>query len=196
LIKFVKRNWLIISVAIVVLVYILFFNEEDINESDLELHRSLINSEVEDNGNLDDNRAEHIVIVDIKGEVKSPGVYEVDQTSRVNDVIKLAGGFTEEADESHVNLAQKVQDEMIIIVPELDDLTSESYKISEGEKVKINFATQEEIETLNGIGPAKAQAIIQYRDENGFFQKAEELLEVSGIGEKVLENIRDEIQIP
>ena len=196
MIKFVKRNWLIISVAIVVLVYILFFNEEDINESDLELHRSLINSEVEDNGNLDDNRAEHIVIVDIKGEVKSPGVYEVDQTSRVNDVIKLAGGFTEEADESHVNLAQKVQDEMIIIVPELDDLTSESYKISEGEKVKINFATQEEIETLNGIGPAKAQAIIQYRDENGFFQKAEELLEVSGIGEKVLENIRDEIQIP
>lgn len=138
-------------------------------------------------------------IVDIKGEVIQPGVYEVQPDSRVNDVIQMAGGFTEDADQTQINLAQKIQDEMIIIVHkkgEEGEPQGTSTSDSAGQKVRVNYASQEEIETLNGIGPAKAQAIIQYREENGLFQTPEDLLQVSGIGEKTLQNFIDQIQIP
>lgn len=138
------------------------------------------------------------VIVDIKGEVVQPGVYEVAFDARIHDVIELAGGFSGEADQTHVNLAQKVQDEMMIIVPKIGEAvsTSGSNTSSSSDKVKINYATQEEIETLSGIGPSKAQAIIQYREEHGFFNSVEDLLQISGIGEKTLEKIKEDIQIP
>lgn len=139
-------------------------------------------------------------IVDIKGEINRPGVYEVDQSARVNDVIHLAGGFTDEADENYINLAQKVQDEMVIIVPkvgETEDLPmiSQTGSTSDEPKVNINQATKEELETLPGIGPAKAQAIIDYREENGMFEVVDDLLQVNGIGEKTLENLRDHIDV-
>ncbi|WP_405101080.1 helix-hairpin-helix domain-containing protein [Oceanobacillus sp. FSL H7-0719] len=143
--------------------------------------------------------SEQIAIVDVKGEVKKPGVYEMSLESRVNDVIIKAGGFTDAADETLVNLAQKVQDEMIIIVNkqgEEGEATGSSDSSGSGQKIRINYATLEEIQTLNGIGPSKAQAIIQYREENGLFQTPEDLLQVSGIGEKTLQNFIDQIQIP
>ena len=140
------------------------------------------------------------ILVDIKGEINEPGVYELNLGARVNDVIKLAAGFTDKADETAINLAQKVQDEMIIIVPSEDDefigINHQQSGSNQSEKVRINYATQEEIETLPGIGPSKAQAIIQYREENGLFQAIEDLLDISGIGEKTLENMRENIQIP
>ena len=140
------------------------------------------------------------VIVDIKGEVKQPGVYEISADSRVNDVIEIAGGFTEEADIQLINLAQKVHDEMSIIVSKQGEEaaanTSSSADAGADGKVRINYATQDEIESLNGIGPAKAQAIIEYREENGLFQRAEDLLDISGIGEKTLESFIDQIQVP
>lgn len=134
------------------------------------------------------------VIVDIKGEVQQPGIYEIDADSRIHDVIILAGGFTDEADPFQVNLAQKVQDEMAIIVPKQGD-ESLSHGQASG-KVSINVATLEDIQTLHGIGPAKAQAIIQYREEHGLFKSVEDLLNVPGIGKKTLENIQEQIQIP
>src|SRR5699024_7794876 len=99
-----------------------------------------------------------------------PGVYELDSNARIMDVVDLASGFTDEADETAVNLAQKVHDEMIIIVPaQLEDgVNADDGTVSSGtmnEKIRLNYATQEEIETLSGIGPSKAQAIIQYREE-------------------------------
>lgn len=140
------------------------------------------------------------VIIDIKGEVKQPGVYEMSPESRVNDVIEIAGGFTEDADVQLINLAQKVHDEMSIIVfkqgEEAGTNPSDPVGANAEGKIRINHASQEEIESLNGIGPAKAQAIIQYREENGLFQSAEDLLEVSGIGEKTLANFIDQIQVP
>lgn len=141
------------------------------------------------------NQIEGKAIVDIKGEIRNPGVYELDIDARVNDVIQLAGGFTNTADQSMINLAQKVHDEMIIIVPEKGE-ESNGTQNSHNNKIRINYASQEEVETLSGIGPSKAAAIIQYREENGLFQQVEDLLEVSGIGEKTLETIREEIQIP
>lgn len=140
------------------------------------------------------------VIVDIKGEVEKPGVYELSPDARVNDVIEIAGGFTEDADVQLVNLAQKVHDEMsIIVLKQGEEAGTIAANPASGEvegKIRINYASQEDLETLQGIGPAKAQAIIQYREENGFFQQAEDLLDISGIGEKTLANFIDQIQVP
>lgn len=140
------------------------------------------------------------VFVDVKGEVINPGIYEIGEAERVNDVIQLAGGLTDQADETSVNLAQKVQDEMVILVTsqveESSLVESTAGPASAPAKVRINYADLEEIQTLPGIGPSKADAIVQYRDEKGLFKDADSLLDVSGIGEKTLETLEEHIQIP
>src|SRR5699024_6686718 len=117
-------------------------------------------------------------------------VYFVSQEDRVIDVIDQAGGFTNKADEDLINLAEKVTDEMVIYIPMIGEETidvAQTGKVgannSDG-KVKINDATLDEMTRLNGIGPKKAQAIIDYREENGPFEQIEDILNVSGIGEK------------
>ncbi|ASA95403.1 MULTISPECIES: helix-hairpin-helix domain-containing protein [Anoxybacillus] len=138
------------------------------------------------------------VIVDVKGAVKRAGVYEVAPESRIHDVIQLAGGLTDEADETKVNLAMKVHDEMVIYVPKKgEDIIVEttSQTGSSSGKININTATIEQLQTLQGIGPAKAAAIIAYREEHGSFQKVEDLLNVSGIGSKSLEKIKEQIVV-
>ncbi|MBC5638777.1 helix-hairpin-helix domain-containing protein [Ornithinibacillus sp. BX22] len=137
-----------------------------------------------------------LVVVDIKGEVQNPGVYEIKESSRVRDVVLLAGGFTNSADQNLINLAQKVFDEMVILVPEIGQEGSVNVGESESAKIRINYATVEEIQKLPGIGPSKANAIVEYRDANGYFQQVEDLLSVTGIGEKTLEAIKDELQVP
>lgn len=140
-----------------------------------------------------------VMIVDIKGEVNEPGIYEVKADMRVNDVITLAKGLTENADQNQLNLAQKVADEMIIQVPSTsnDPTNRNSNFVAMNEsKIKLNQATIDDLVTLTGIGPSKAEAIIAYRDEVGMFKDVNDLLNVSGIGEKTLDAIRDEIQAP
>lgn len=141
------------------------------------------------------------VVIDLKGEVARPGVYEMEQGDRIQDVIQRAGGFTEDADRLQVNLAQTVQDEMVVFVPAIEEADEETASLSvavedQSGKVKINTATKEEIIELPGIGPAKADAIIAHRENHGLFQQTEDLLDVSGIGEKTLENFKEYIQVP
>lgn len=189
-----KSNWLLIVLGSVVIIF-LFINRDTVDEFSA---NAVLTSEedAQDEVTIDTTETEAIVIVDIKGEVEQPGVYEVDSQSRVNDAIQLAGGFTSEANEFVVNLAQKVHDEMTIVVPSLTDDGEPNGQHTNSNKVIINTASKEDLESLNGIGPSKAEAIINYRDEHGFFQSIEDLLNVSGIGEKTLENIRDYIQVP
>jgi competence protein ComEA len=141
------------------------------------------------------NNQINYVIVDLKGAVERPGVYEVADTARVHDVVEMAGGLLENADSLTVNLAERVYDEMKIVVYEVGEPALEMDSPSE-QKVKINIATVEEIQTLEGIGPSKALAIVQYREEHGNFKTVEELLNVSGIGEKTLEKLKEHIRIP
>ena len=146
--------------------------------------------------------------VDIKGEVLRPGVYEFSCESRIQEVIKKAGGFTEEADETKINLAQKISNQMQIIVPNLH--SKQEGGVTEGnfEKgnssnstpsnskqgtVNINTATLEELQTIKGIGKKKAEAILQYRKEHGAFRTKEDLLQVKGIGKKALEAIESQV---
>ena len=146
--------------------------------------------------------------VDIKGEVLRPGVYEFSCESRIQEVIKKAGGFTEEADETKINLAQKITDQMQMIVPnvqskqeggvtdgnsEKGNLSNTTPSNSKQGTVNINTATLEELQTIKGIGKKKAEAILQYRKEHGPFRTKEDLLEVKGIGKKPLEAIESQV---
>ena len=146
--------------------------------------------------------------VDIKGEVLHPGVYQFSCESRMQEVIKKAGGFTEEADETKINLAQKITDQMQMIVPNLHSKQEGGVTEGNSEKgnssnttpsnskqgtVNINTATLEELQTIKGIGKKKAEAILQYRKEHGAFRTKEDLLQVKGIGKKALEAIESQV---
>jgi competence protein ComEA len=199
-----KKVFFLIAVPLSIIIVLLLANERNQNQKESSI---IINEKPkEDSGSTDplanqsseEASTNTSVFIDIKGEVKQPGVYEMKAQDRVIDAIKTAGGFTANADQSHVNLAQKLQDEMVIevIANNEDSAISTTLGAATTEKININQATAEEIEELNGIGPSKAAAIIQYREENGMFKQMEDLLNVSGIGEKTLEAIQDDIQIP
>lgn len=211
----IKRFAPLITIAVIGIILFFSLKDDDFLDDDvaddLELVKSTelsFDNEVEDMKDHDSTGENDIeVIVDIKGEVNKPGVYELQTGDRVQTVIERAGGFTENADEQQINLAQKVHDEMIIYVPKVGEIeeplpplpqSSRSGAVNDGSSdlIRVNSATEEELTKLQGIGPSKAQAIINYRDEHGPFQQAEDLLEVNGIGEKTFENIRDHIIVP
>lgn len=191
---------LVIAAIVCIGIFFLEGKDEDVGAEDSE---ALV-LDLAENGEPTEEQIDSSgkVVIDIKGEVHYPGVYEIDLSARVTDVIRMAGGFTENADQLQINLAQKVQDEMVIFVPKLGEeapitqLTSIHTGGDGDNMVRINQASLEEIVSLQGIGPAKAQSILDYREENGPFKQIEDLLEVNGIGEKTLENIRDNILIP
>lgn len=135
--------------------------------------------------------------VHICGEVKNPGVYEVITDSRVCDVLNLAGGFTEEAAQNAINLAELVTDGMMVVVPSKEELKEISLKqeIQNAGLVDINTASLEELCTLPGIGKARAEAIIAYRQENGSFTTIEDIMLVSGIKSGMYEDFKDKIYV-
>lgn len=196
-----KSNSVLIGLGVALLFFIWYNNRPsaDHDKNNLITDRP---DDIETIVGIDETAQEPVVeevIVDIKGAVKNPGVYEVDPQARVNEVVEKAGGFTEKAAEQLVNLAEIVYDEMYIVIPTIEDdeTIDQTVATNDGKaKVHINRADQAELETLNGIGPSKAEAIINYRDEHGPFKTVDDLLNVSGIGEKTLEIFRDEIQIP
>ncbi len=139
------------------------------------------------------------IVVDVKGAVSVPGVYELKNGSRIHEVIHLAGGFLDEADRDSVNLALRVSDEMVVYVPyegeeQEINLFVQNEDASSG-VVNLNTATESELQALQGVGPAKAAAIIQYREENGHFNTIEEITNVSGIGDKSFESLKDMISV-
>ena len=165
-------------------------------------------------------------MVDIKGEVQTPGIYELESSSRVIDVINEAGGLTENADTTVINLSKKISDEMVIIIYSKWQVehwkeTKEQGKylqeqcISQKEEqakndaciddteentnstpsiININTATKEELMTLTGIGESKAEAIISYREKTAF-TKIEDIKNVSGIGDSIYEDIKNNITV-
>lgn len=142
---------------------------------------------------------EETMYVDIKGEVNQPGVYRVKGEERVVDVVEEAGGFLKTADLSKVNLAARVSDEMIIYVPHIDDQEDSEkldlYSTTFHDKINVNVATQEQLETLPGIGASKAQKIIEHREINGRFESVSDLTQVSGIGEKMVATFEELVTV-
>ena len=142
---------------------------------------------------------ETVIFVDIKGAVKNPGVYQMKVGDRVKDALEAAGGLTEEADSQKVNLAKRLEDQMVIVVPKVGEEAEEipagatSKEEAKEGKVNINTATVEELKTLKGVGENKAEAIIEYRKKNGSFQTKEDLMKVRGIGKKLFESFQERI---
>lgn len=140
------------------------------------------------------------VVVHVAGAVSAPGVYTLPADSRVDDAVRAAGATTD-ADLSQLNLAQKLADGQKITVPAAGetpapaDNAAPSDSSQSGALVNINTATQEELETLPSIGEVRAQAIIAYREEHGGFRTTDELMEVSGIGEKIFADISPHITV-
>lgn len=130
---------------------------------------------------------EKTVFVHIGGQVMKPGVYEVKADSRVVDVLLLAGGFTAQASTDEVNMAQRVEDGMKIIIPAI------SAEDGTESLVNLNTATKEQLMSLPGIGESKAQAILSYRKKNGGFSGTEEVMQVEGIKAGVYEKIKEYI---
>lgn len=143
-----------------------------------------------------------VIYVDVKGEIHHPGVYQMKAESRVKDLIEAAGGFTPLADDQKLNLAQLLEDQMVIVVPKKGEEvnselaqapTSQKKEVGKEGKVNINTATVEELKTLKGIGEKKAEAIIEYRKKNGSFKNKEELMKVRGIGKKLYEYFQERV---
>jgi len=145
------------------------------------------------------------LIVHVTGAVNKPGVYSLPPASRVGEAIDLAGGLADDADASLINLAQLVEDGEQVWIPyqihqdvveeQSDIVGAEPAQSRANDLININTATQIQLESLPGIGPAYAEAIIQYRLENGPFEKIEDIQDVKGIGPITFEKIRSLITI-
>ena len=137
------------------------------------------------------------IIVEIKGAVNYPGVYEFNHSDvRIYEVIEMAGGLTPLANTDNLNLAEIVETNSSIYISKSVD--SQSYTIKIGTqkgKININTASLSELMTLSGIGERKAQSIITYRNTNGFFKSIEELTNVDGIGNALFESIKEDITV-
>ena len=143
-----------------------------------------------------------LITVDVKGAVKSPGIYDLPVGSRVHDAVQKAGGLTEEADRKSLNLAQKVSDEALVYVPTKGEeaasqqaASGTTASTSKEKKINLNKASLEELKQVKGLGGKRAQDIIDHREANGKFKSVDELKKVSGIGAKTIEKLKDYVTV-
>lgn len=163
-------------------------------------------------GNASDSYGK--IVVYVNGAVKKPGVFSVTEGTRLYEVLSLAGGFTEDADRSAVNLAARVKDGQQVNFPSCIETAQKGYKSStrsskknsatgykksqtkiSSSKINLNSATQEELENLPGVGAKTAKLIIDYRNENGDFTRLEDLLQIKGIGAKKYEKMKGSLTL-
>jgi competence protein ComEA len=146
---------------------------------------------------IDTKQEDKKIVVYLCGEVKSPGVYEVDEGSRLYQVVELAGGILETASPNYLNLAECVTDGQKIVVPSVEEANELEQAQTESSSglVNLNTANEDTLTTLPGIGPSKAKSIISYRESKGSFQSVEELMEIEGIKEGVFNKVKDMITV-
>ena len=232
-----KKKKIIVAIAVALLITILFIvymflennnskmefeelisdnnaseiKETDIKENNITETENIVQGNATTGNAMLENDNDNVIkiYIHITGEVKKPGVIELNSGDRVIDAIEKAGGETKQADLSQVNLAYKVEDGQKIYIPNKNEKISEyiwsgngnnngdsnlnNREQKEGKKVNINTASQSELDGLPGIGPALAQRIIDFREENGEFKSIEDIQNVKGIGEAKFEEIKENI---
>lgn len=195
-------------------------NEKTEVEDNLVANNEIITKEVSEVA----KQAEVKLYIDIKGSVKKPGVYEFTQGDRIIDAINKAGGLTKNATTNNLNLSKKLANEMVIYVFNKNELTTtkafeqvnnvaeckcETIEVNncvdknttnestnnETTKININTDSKEKLMTISGIGPSKADAIIEYRTKNGNFKTTEDIINVSGISKTIYDKIKDTITV-
>lgn len=193
--KLLENKKLVGKIALIVLILIFALVIRINNAKDDEV-------QVEVNDSINTSKVVAEMYVDISGEVNNPGVYEVDSDTRMYEVIKKAGGLTDDADTDQINQADFVEDGEKIIIPSINDKesvdTSEVGSVSDGISssalININKASKEQLMEITGVGEVIAQRIIDYRKTNRFKSK-EDIMNVSGIGEATYEKMKSQICI-
>lgn len=140
-----------------------------------------------------ENEEEEFIFVHIEGCVNYPGLIKTKYGTRLFELIEEAGGETEEADLTRVNLASIVSDEQKVVIPK--KVAMEEITKAESSIININTATKEMLMSLNGVGEGTAEKIIKYREQNGYFNTIEDLMNVSGIGESKFNGLKDDITV-
>lgn len=214
-----KQKIAFVIIAIIIILGISYYIYASGKETNMNF------SELETIENQTEEETKNTIKVHVSGAVNNPGVVELEENSRVGDAIEKAGGVTEEASTDEINLAYLLEDGTKIHIPTKQEMeqaklakgaqetqnestniitdattgsstnSSSNSSAKTTSKVNINTATQTELETLPGIGPATATKIIAYREENGKFKSIEEIKEVSGIGDSKYEKIKDLIKV-
>ncbi len=158
--------------------------------------------QMQEKESIKEQETKAVFFVHVCGQVKNPGVYQLEEDARIYDAVQLAGGMTEEACEEAVNLAKKVTDGEQIWIPdraEAEKMVSENGSLKEKQTesglVDLNYATKEQLMTLTGIGEARAKDILAYREEHGGFQTIEDIMKVPGIKDAAFAKIKDEIVV-
>lgn len=222
MLRFLKKYKYVITIFLFMLIifYIIFVKVNLKSKEKNLVDNQVVINEVE---KVEVDLKDDLVYVDIKGAVKKPGVYKINSDKKIIDVITMAGGLMENANTDNINLSRKVTDEMVIIIYTNEEVKNSNIvdtviKVVDKEcvcpniqndgcinteindsitnvnkTININTATLEELMSINGLGEAKAKAIIKYREENGYFKIIDDLLNVSGIGEALFEKIKEYI---
>ena len=222
MLRFLKKYKYVITIFLFMLIifYIVFVKVNLKSKEKNLVDNQVVINEVE---KVEVDLKDDLVYVDIKGAVKKPGVYKINSDKKIIDVITIAGGLMENANTDNINLSKKVTDEMVIIIYTDEEVKNSNIvdtviKVIDKEcvcpniqndgcinteindsitnvnkTININTATLEELMSINGLGEAKAKAIIKYRGENGYFKIIDDLLNVSGIGEALFEKIKEYI---
>ncbi|PLR93797.1 helix-hairpin-helix domain-containing protein [Bacillus sp. T33-2] len=209
MINWLKEQKVYIVCALLVAIFsgYAFFASGDSGESSPEEDWAIENKAVDTEKEDKEKPSEPAVVkADIKGAVLKPGVYVMKEGDRVIDLIETAGGLSETADAATVNFALHVKDEMAVYIPEKGEQSNIPQPV-EGSlnggtgtsggtgKIDLNKAEAADLETLPGIGPSKATAILEYRETNGPFKAIEDLKLISGIGDKTFEKLKDNISV-
>ncbi|HFI0451055.1 TPA: helix-hairpin-helix domain-containing protein [Streptococcus suis] len=170
-----------------------------------QLEQTSSSQEQAEESSTETSEASSQLVVDVKGAVAKPGLYNLEADARVNDAVEAAGGLTSQADPKSINLAQKLSDEAVVYVASKDEnisvvaSTTASSAMSQEEKntslVNLNTATEADLQTISGIGAKRATDIIAYREANGGFKSVDDLNNVSGIGDKTMESIRPYVTV-
>ncbi len=150
--------------------------------------------ETREDGNPAEAQEPGLICVYVCGEVKTPGVYELPASSRIGEAVEAAGGMTEEAADTFLNLAGHMTDGQKIEVPSREEAKALKEQQESG-LVNLNTAAKEQLMTLTGIGESKAEDILNYREQNGGFRTKEDLMQIPGIKERVFEKIKDQITV-
>lgn len=222
MLRFLKKYKYVMTIFLFMLIifYIVFVKVNLKSKEKNLVDNQVVINEVE---KVEVDLKDDLVYVDIKGAVKKPGVYKINSDKKIIDVITMAGGLMENANTDNINLSKKVTDEMVIIIYTDEEVKNSNIvdtviKVIDKEcvcpniqndgcinteindsitnvnkTININTATLEELMSINGLGEAKAKAIIKYREENGYFKIIDDLLNVSGIGEALFEKIKEYI---
>ena len=194
----IMSNYKVVIIALLIVISIIIYIVIINPNQDYEVISSMENN-IQESTEEVQKVDKRFIKVHLDGEVVNPGVYEVEENSRLQDAIKLAGGVTQNASLRNINLAVFVKDEEKYYIPSIEDEENNEFSYTQNGnkngKININTANIEELKKINGIGEGLASRILEYRKDRGRFNTIEDLKNVSGIGDKKFESLKDEITV-